>query len=248
MYFGILFSDLSVFWGSVQFNTANPADAAQVVRDAVYLPRPKALERGALMEASESYGETIASFAESFVGGGEYCARGECWDLAAEALKYFDGFDYVPKPVPSISRTHGHLIFEGKAGEKNGRMVGRWRGGDDRVRRGDIAEWRKVRIDDAGGRSYSTLGDPDHTAIIVQDLVPSIGVADGREISPAELGTLIVVEQSVGHPPERREYNLNGLVEGEMWIYRPVGMEVYLGGVSALVAQVPDGVVGLLKV
>ncbi|TFK37569.1 hypothetical protein BDQ12DRAFT_724023 [Crucibulum laeve] len=247
IYMGILFSDLSIFWGTIEYDSSQPSNKSKVKRDAAYLPRPRPLDQAALVEASETYGDTIASFAESFLGTGEYCARGECWDLANEALKYFADFDYVPKPVPSISRTHGHLIYEGKAGSKGAAEIGRWRGGDDRIRRGDIVEWRRVKIEGLRG-SYFKLGDPDHTAVIVSDLVlKGAGtLQDGKSLKPSELGALAVVEQSVGQPPERKEYDLKGFREGEMWIYRPVGMEAYLG-ISAVEAKAPDGFPTLLK-
>jgi len=230
---GILFSDLSICWFTVKFSTsvhANPDDASAVQRVAEYLPCPRPMERQPLVEAHELYGETIAGFAESFVGSGEVCARGECWDLANEALQYFKDYDYVPKPVPSVSRTHGHLIFGGKAMGK-GNTVGRWRGGDDRIRRGDIVEWRnaKITLVNAPPGSWSTLGSPDHTAVVVRDAQPSRAPVDGAFLSPADLGSLEVVEQSVGTEPQRREYDLGGFEEGEVWVYRPVGMEVYLG-------------------
>lgn len=230
-YGGVLFSDLSICWYSVQFSTSghdDPNDSRTVKRTAKYLPRPAAKDGATLLEASETYGETVAAFGESFEGTGQYCARGECWDLAAEALKYFDQYDYVPKPVPSLSRTHGHLIFEGKAARKGAEQVGRWRGGDTQVRRGDIVEWRNVRIGmPAGG--YAVLGSPDHTAIIVSDAVPQVSVSDGASLSPSQLGSLVVIEQSVGKPPVRATYDLSRLEEGEVWIYRPIGMMVYLG-------------------
>ncbi|KAJ8503000.1 hypothetical protein ONZ45_g11240 [Pleurotus djamor] len=242
---GILFSDLSLCWGVVEYSTsvnADPNDTFLVRRSSHYLPRPKALDHATLVKAHETYGETIAAYAESYVGSGQYCARGECWDLASEALKYFDQFDYVPKPIPSIGRTHGHLIFEGKA-HGRGNMVGRWRGGDDRVRRGDIVEWRKVRIGLVGGPpgSWAILGDPDHTAIIVRDSTVTGGrhVGDGDSLRPDELGSLLVVEQSVGNPPARKEYDLKAFEEGEMWIYRPIGMHTYLG--CELSATLPTG-------
>jgi len=202
------------------------------------------MDKVALVDAHETYGETIAAFAESFAGTGEFCSRGECWDLAHEALKYFDAYDYVPKPVPSLSRTHGHLIFEGKAMGK-GNMVGRWRGGDDRVRRGDIVEWRRVKINTVGASPYSwaTLGDPDHTAIIVRDSQPTRQPTDGKPLSPAELVSLEVVEQSVSSPPERKDYDMNAFEEGEVWIYRPVSMQAYLG--TLLAARCPEGVPAL---
>ncbi|TFK67975.1 hypothetical protein BDN72DRAFT_960581 [Pluteus cervinus] len=247
VFIGILYSDLSVFWGTVEFQMSNPGTTK---REAQYLPVPPALSKRELEEAHKTYGETIASFAESFLGTGEYCARGECWDLANEALKYFNEFDYVPKPVRSISRTHGHLIFEGKANRGGAEMVGRWRGGDDRVRRGDIVEWRTVKISTKGpgGRvmGWAVLGDPDHTAVVVQDTIPTVNVQDGGSITPKQLGSIVVVEQSVGSPPAKKEYVLDGMEEGEMWIYRPVSMEMYLG-INEVVAKAPQGNTRLLR-
>jgi hypothetical protein len=70
--------------------------------------------------------------------------------------------DYIPKHVQNTVRTHGHLIYEGRVIKKE--IVGRWREGDDRIRRGDIAEWREVKIGMKGAPgSFYSLGFPDHT-------------------------------------------------------------------------------------
>lgn len=243
---GVLFADLSMCWYSVQYSTINPNaspnDTSAVRRSVKYLPRPSPRDRQTLIDAHETYGETIAAFAESFEGTGQYCARGECWDLAAEALKYVAQFDYVPPPVPSISRTHGHLIFEGKASRGGAVQAGRWRGGDDRVRRGDIVEWRSARVG-RGPYGYSVLGAPDHTAVVVSDSVPTRAVADGEAVSLADLGSLEVVEQSVGKPPARQTYDLSQMQEGEVWVYRPIGIETYVG--TSLTPECPDNVQAL---
>ncbi|KAF9478570.1 hypothetical protein BDN70DRAFT_879805 [Pholiota conissans] len=244
IHIGICFSDLSLFWGTIEFSTSGNSNS--VTRRAVYLPPPKALGYQELVAAHETYGNTIALFAESFLGTGQYCARGECWDLATEALSYFFQFDYIPRPVQSVSRTHGHLIYEGMARNGGRVMVGRWRGGDDRVRRGDIAEWRrvKIRMKDAPAGSHFTLGDPDHTSIVVRDCVSTAAPVHGLSLLPTDLGVLVVVEQSIGQPPALQEYDLNYFEEGEMWIYRPISMQVYLG-VSELTAEPPQGLKGV---
>ncbi|KAI0077628.1 hypothetical protein K474DRAFT_1697560 [Panus rudis PR-1116 ss-1] len=232
VYGAALWEDLSICWYIVKFSTsgnADPNDSRAVQRSARYIPRPAPWDGARLVQAHETYGETIAGFAESYEDTGEYCASGECWDLANEALKYFEQFDYVPKPLPSTSRTHGHLIFEGKAiGPGLPNQIGRWRGGDDRVRRGDIVQWLTARLGMPNG-GEATMGNPDHTAVIVKDAVPSTEVSDGAVIKPGALGVLEVVEQGVGSPPKRARYDLNLLKSGELWIYRPVGMESYLG-------------------
>lgn len=229
-----LFSDLSTAWTTVSFSLSNPSVIHS--REGAYLPPPAPLPKHLLEAASVTYGETIASFAEGFLGSGSFCARGECWDLASEALKYFSQFDYVDKPVPSISRTHGHLIFCGRA-DGSGHQVGRWRGEDDRVRRGDIVEWRSVKINVVGAPpgSYSLLGDPEHTAIITRDSVVRCGndrkVRDGMSVKPNALESLEVVEQSRNSPPEPKQvtYDMEAFEQGEVWIYRPISMKVYLG-------------------
>ncbi|KAI0684691.1 hypothetical protein BC835DRAFT_1409086 [Cytidiella melzeri] len=234
----------STHWDSacVSFSTtspANPNDSRAVVRSARYLPRPTAKDRVTLVAASKSYGEVIATYAENFEGTGQFCARGECWDLANEALKQFEQYgDDVPKPVRSIGRTHGHLLFEGKAEQNGALQMGKWRGGDDRIRRGNIVEWRNVRVG-MGHCGHAMLGFPDHTAVIVRDLVPRAAVADGKNVKLSEMGSLEVVEQSLGNPPKRQRYNLGEMQEGEVWVYRPIGMEVYVGAV--LGPQCPEG-------
>ncbi|KAI0742637.1 hypothetical protein C8Q80DRAFT_918156 [Daedaleopsis nitida] len=244
LYGGVLFCDLSMCWYSVAWPvhaapSHDPNDAHSVRRSAQYLPRPGPWLRERLFDAHETYGETVAAYAESYEGTGTPCARGECWDLAHEALKYFEQYDYVPKPVPSISRTHGHLIYEGRAANKGRTQSGRWRGGDDRVRRGDIVEWREARVG-MGPHAWGILGNPDHTAVIVCDMVPKTGVGDGMAVLPAQMGTLEVVEQSLGKPPARARYDLAQFEEGEVWIYRPVGMEEYVG--ALLGPTCPPGV------
>ncbi|KAI5119277.1 hypothetical protein M0805_008058 [Coniferiporia weirii] len=231
----VLFGDLSACWFSLTYSTSNQSHPARIKeRKAWYVLPPGPMGGDVLADASATYGETIASFAESFLGTGSFCARGECWDLAAESLKCFSEYDYVDAPVPSLNRTHGHLIFEGKA-LGGGRQVGRWRGGDDRVRRGDFVEWRSVRIGIAGGApgAIGILGDPDHTAVITRDAVPEGGALyDGGSLLPRALRELEVVEQSRNFQPtepKRQTYDMERFEEGEVWIYRPVPMKEYIG-------------------
>lgn len=106
--------------------------------------------------------------------------------------------------------------------------------GDTNVRRGDIVEWRKVRLASPDGRGWSDLGNPDHTAVIVNTYLSSDPQAksqpkDGDSLAPWEVGILEVIEQSQGKVPKRAEYNLAGMESGEIWIYRPVSMLDYVG-------------------
>jgi hypothetical protein len=223
-----------MFWGKLKITThgSRPPDPNQIERSARFLPCPQPLDKEALVDAHSAYGETIASFAEGYVEAQQYCARGECWDLASEGLKYFGQFDYVEKPIPSLSRTHGHLIASFNA-DVAGTPIGVWRGGDDRVRRGDIVQWRsvKIQINMGWGVGTATLGAPDHTAIITSDLVPGCPIGNGEWLEVSKFGTLEVAEQSVstGGLPKKAKYDLSGLKQGEVWIYRPIGMKAYIG-------------------
>lgn len=106
--------------------------------------------------------------------------------------------------------------------------------GDTNVRRGDIVEWRKVRLRKLDGTAWSDLGNPDHTAVIVNTYLSSDPQAnsqpkDGESLSPWEVGILEVIEQSQGKLPKRAVYDLAGMESGEIWIYRPVSMQDYVG-------------------
>ena len=224
----ILFSDLSICWYSVTYGNG------PITRWARFRPRPEPLSDSVLQQAAETYGATVAAFAERAEASGRPVARGECWDVAHEALLHAESlFGPHDAPILSTARAHGHLLFCGKPG------VGRWRGGDDRLRAGDIVEWRSVRIGMSQYGAFSLLGEPDHTAVLVQDTVPRCAVADGQSVKPADVGVLTVVEQSAGHAPKRDSYDLSKLQQGEVWVYRPVGMIMYLG--STLSIDIPSG-------
>ncbi|KAH9974549.1 hypothetical protein BGW80DRAFT_1473937 [Lactifluus volemus] len=224
----ILFSDLSMCWYSVTFGNGG------VTRWARFLPCPAPMSGAALQRAAKTHGAAVATFAKDAAASGRPVARGECWDIANEGLQYAASL-YGPNnaPVLSTSRAHGHLLYCGKPG------MGRWRGGDDRFRAGDIVEWREVRIGAARPGAFAILGNPDHTAVLVQDTVPRRVVGDGESVMPADVGVLTVVEQSAGHAPKRDSYDLAKLQKGEVWVYRPVSMVEYVG--SALNIDIPPG-------
>jgi hypothetical protein len=226
----MLFSDLSMCWYSVTYGSGGPP-----TRWARFRPRPEPMSAAALQRAAQTHGAAVAAFAERAEASGRPVASGECWDIAHEALLHAASLCASPRdaPIPSTSRAHGHLLFCGRPG------VGRWRGGDDRLRAGDVVEWRTVRIGGAQFGAFSILGNPDHTAVLVEDAVPRCAVADGESVRPADVGVLTVVEQSAGRVPRRESYDLAKLLEGEVWVYRPVGMVEYLG--STLSVNVPSG-------
>ncbi|KAF8317604.1 hypothetical protein DL93DRAFT_2095598 [Clavulina sp. PMI_390] len=208
-----------------------------VVREIRWADPPSPWDGGRLYEASVTYGELLAQFAENAERNRIHIGRGECWDLANEGLKSVatqiaaqGGGD--AGPMPSIGRTHGHLLFTSVAGQQ-----GTWRGGENAIRRGDVVQWLRTSIklvgQPAGGSMI--LGDPDHTAVVVSDT--SVAGIDGGNMGPdgtcplhaSAIGPLEVVEQSRTELPVRRTYDMTQFTAGQVWIYRPVSMLSYLG-------------------
>ena len=226
----MLFSDLSMCWYSVMYGSGGAP-----TRWARFRPRPEPMSGAALRRAAQTHGVAVAAFAKRAEASGRPVARGECWDVANEAIQHAATLCAQPRdaPILSTSRAHGHLLFCGRPG------VGRWRGGDDCLRAGDVVEWRRVRIGAKQFGAFAILGDPDHTAVLVEDTVPRCSVADGESVRPADIGVLTVVEQTAGRAPKRESYDLAKLQEGEVWVYRPVGMVEYLG--STLSVEIPSG-------
>ncbi|TFK47146.1 hypothetical protein OE88DRAFT_1811330 [Heliocybe sulcata] len=209
---GVLFSDLSYCWFSISYSTTTN-DPNQTTRTAQYLPPPQPLDTASLVAAHETYGETIAAYAESIADSGEHFPG----HLVVAALKYFDQFDYIDKPTPSIHRTHGHLTFYGSA--ESG--LGHWIGGDPVIRRGDVIEWHASMFHEGWKRVTG-----DHTSIVVKNR--QIPYREG-EFSLGRLGILEVVEMVAGNRVERKEFDMDGFLQGEMYVCRPVSARVYLG-------------------
>lgn len=151
----VIFGDCSVCWWKISWSLTG----GSLKREGRYRPIPSP-ER--LYEASERYGPLLAQFALEAVEKRQPVGRGECWDIANSGLEY--AATQLPpgeKPFPSIGRTHGVLIYYGRAGKD---AVGLWKGGEEEyVRPGDIVEWRTVTIREVGMQpgAYAILGAPD---------------------------------------------------------------------------------------
>ncbi|GAA5933407.1 uncharacterized protein JCM15063_001306 [Sporobolomyces koalae] len=235
-----LFGDASAAWYRISWDVTLDPDPNRLLdslrREARYRPRPSPWDGARLYHAHELYGPRIAQFARHAVSNQGPIARGECWDLAHEALKTVaNELDHSNlKPFVSIGRTHGQLLYWANAQDPS---HGQWFGGELYVREGDIVEWRSVTIREAGAPngSYSILGDPDHTAIIVGTgsptslPEPSPSLSDPAPYAPSSLTCLTVVEQSLGQIPTARTYDLSHFSKGEIWIYRPCGMSELVG-------------------
>lgn len=156
----VLWSDLSQCWYEVSFDTGRPFPPKDA--RARYRPPPEPMSTEELEYAIACYGEGMAEFAEAAVRSGRHVGAGECWDLANDGIGSFStnpAFSEIPTPLSSIERTHGSLIWHGKAGRGGGQ--GEWRGGDEgNIRRGDVIEWRRAKCETVNPKTFCTLGDP----------------------------------------------------------------------------------------
>ncbi|POW15950.1 hypothetical protein PSHT_06903 [Puccinia striiformis] len=221
----ILFPDLSQLWTSVNFLVSSNGIPQEAL--AKYRPPPRTHEydyETLVTKSSEIYGPYIVEFAIEAEESGRHIARGECWDLANEALK---SSPIDPPPLTSISRTHGILLYYGTStGLHKG--FGEWKQNGDLagIRPGDIIEWNRVSCKTVNPDLLFTLGDPDHTAIIIDAHGNTITETD---TPPYKLGYITVIEQSLKQIPVRRTYDLSTIQAGQVWLYRPMAEETLLG-------------------
>ncbi|PLW10360.1 hypothetical protein PCANC_16405 [Puccinia coronata f. sp. avenae] len=226
----VLFPDLSQLWTEVRFDvsrTGAPRHAA-----ARFRPPPGQMDHRTLVGSAETYGPQLVAFAEKAERSRRHVARGECWDMANEALKAFPAaLPHPPAPLTSISRTHGIMLYYGRA-TGSGSGYGSWKQPSDlgAIRPGDIIEWRLVACETVNPTLSFTLGDPDHTAIIVDASGCTVSTSRSPDACPPTLlGLITVVEQSLKQLPIRRTYNLATISRGEVWIYRPMAEHLLLG-------------------
>jgi len=146
---------------------------------------------------------------------GQQVGDGECWTLAAEALKAIAAEEHARGAEPcmtSQSVIHGSVIYSylpPKPCEPPGgvKAVG--------VARGDIIQFLSAHFKRKDGRGESWAGAPDHTAIVTH---------------VERDGLLRVVESNSGGVKLVKEgkYDFSELVNGEIRIFRVVG-ESWIG-------------------
>ncbi|UZJ52333.1 hypothetical protein CBS101457_001653 [Exobasidium rhododendri] len=215
---GSLFADLSCLWWKVSWDQTDPARSVRC--QVAYKQPPEAWnDEGRLAEASRGFGDWIAGFAETNERNRTPVGDGECWTLAADAITYTNekaGLTEGNRLMKTIGRTHGFLLFAGKADEVKG-QCGRWRGGDrfgsrgGGVRRGDIVEWKsaKCRLKGSPAGSYVILGSPEHTAIIVQDSPLPKRIeeqTDSGDRGEEDFYSILGVARTAGQPAIRAAY------------------------------------------
>jgi hypothetical protein len=163
------------------------------------------------------YAEKLASWCENQIG--KQVGNGECWTLANDGLTAVASECKARRQEPcmaSQSYVHGALLYQQICPRPPQSPEGILAAG---VARGDIVQFWKARFEARDGRSWKSAGAPDHTAVV-------IGVERN--------GELRVLEQNIGGVKIVKEgsYNVGELIEGELRIFRAVGMS-WVGDLEA---------------
>lgn len=158
-----------------------------------------------LVSYHEQFGNVIASWSENKKG--LQVGRGECWDLAHDALVKACG----KHAFVSTYTHHGFPILHLK-GTGNGFESLALETPCDQLRRGDILQYKCCIFKDNQTGATTTAGDPDHTSVIIGTL--------GQNV--------IVAEQNVNNIKKVviNQLNIPSLVQGELIAYRPVPAEL----------------------
>ena len=192
-----------------------------------HYPPPRPLSRDELDACRERYGlivhpnlrkcangsrysDKVATWCESNMG--HKVGDGECWTLAHEALLAIAAQCTSRGQEPcmaSQSLIHGHILYsyipaKSSYPEPRGGVI------EAGVARGDVMQFLKAKFRSKDGRSWSSAGDPDHTAVVTE---------------VERDGVLKVVEQNSGGVKKvvQAAYDMEELVEGEVRIFRAVG-------------------------
>ena len=154
-----------------------------------------------LIQWHEHFGEHIAQWCEHREG--KQVARGECWDLAHDALEKGCG----KHALVSTYTHHGCPILE-LEGSARGVVQ---KSALDEVRRGDIVQYLLCTFRSDTTNRVSTAGEPDHTSVVLQN----------------HGGSLTVAEQNIGGKRfvMKSELVLRDLREGSVTVYRPAPVE-----------------------
>ncbi len=159
------------------------------------------------------YGERLAAWCERQMG--KKVGNGECWTLANDGLKAVAEECKARGEEPcmaSQSLAHGAQVYSFVSPNPPSHPSVL----DAGVRRGDLIQFWTARFENEHG--WKTAGMPDHTSVVVN--VRSDGVME-------------VLEQNVGGVKivKKGEYDLGTLTEGEVRVFRPVGVS-WLGDMN----------------
>lgn len=169
---------------------------------AKYVPSPLSnnpLMKSQLVEYHNQFGEYVASWCEHRFG--QQVGRGECWDLAHDALLKGCG----KHAFVSTYTHHGFPILQVEGSSVGVIPIGETA---DEIRRGDILQFYTAKFVNKETGAYKTVGEPDHTSVVLENTGDKI----------------IVAEQNVNGMRTvcKGDYTVREIVEGKLIAYRPV--------------------------
>ncbi|GAO52032.1 hypothetical protein G7K_6120-t1 [Saitoella complicata NRRL Y-17804] len=196
-------TDLSRTWIRVKWLENDPAGTARAEQR--HEGPPPLLSREYLVQSSEYYGPQVVEWCQSRIG--TQVSRGECWDVANEALKAVAAECPEAPCMTSAGTVHGHPIYETT---DRGEI---W-AADNVIRPGDVLQFLTAQFEvrEGSGRVVmrSTAGAPDHTSVVTR-YDPNTGICE-------------VLEQNVGgvRKVQKGTVHLRSRVAGEVRAYRPI--------------------------
>lgn len=196
--------DLSIVTYKFEYSNNDISNVNVVIEKYVPSPIDTTPSKQELIANHQRFGEYIASWCEHHRG--KTVGRGECWDLAKEALQKGCG----KHAFVSSYTIHGYPILQiGNVGNgvyfiNNSQQL-------DEVRRGDILQFNACTFYDASTGVTQSAGAPDHTSVVIGKLGDK----------------LMVLEQNVGGKRYvvDGEINLKNLTKGEVYVYRAMPHE-----------------------
>ena len=194
--------DLSSIRYVIKWSSNNVAGAT--VKIDKFIPSPISSNipsKEELVGYLQQYGEHVASWCEHRYG--QQVGRGECWDLAKEALEKGCG----KHAFVSEYYHHGYPILLVRGVNGIMQLIDDKQPLDE-VRRGDILQFKSCTFYNAASGRTQTVGAPDHTSVVLGN----VG------------GKILVAEQNVNNvrTVQNGEYILRDLTLGDVCAYRPV--------------------------
>lgn len=186
--------NLSIVKFKLTWNSQNPLGTINVERTDT--PPPRDLNSQELLDAHNTFGDGVASWAESKTS--QMVGNGECWTLAQQAIDQSSG-GYALSPQ---GLTHGYLIYQVTP---QGVLVSK-----DEIKRGDVIQYYQAKFQHSNG-STSFAGMPDHTAVVTN--------VNGSEIEYLNQNTGGVKRVQPG------KQIFSDLVSGDVKIFRVVWKE-----------------------
>lgn len=190
--------DLSIVRYKISWKNDDINDAISNIEQ--FIPSPLySITNQELINSSNQFGNHVASWCEHNMG--RTVGRGECWDLAHDALAKGCG----KHAFVSNYTIHGFPILQIEGVDGTIKPLGKQY---DEIRRGDILQYETCTFYNEVTRVTSTAGAPDHTSVVL-----------GKEGDK-----ILIAEQNVNGVKKvvNGEVIVRNLKKGKLFCYRPM--------------------------